>query len=92
MLSLSFVRRVCVSCKCCENVLLHPEQLFLFLFLFLFWFLCACVGLLDDTIIVFTTDNGAPDTHFDGATVSNYPLRGGKGTLWEGGVKGAAFV
>ena len=49
-------------------------------------------GLLENTLIVFTTDNGAPNPHFDGATMSNYPLRAGKGTLWEGGIHGAAFV
>ena len=49
-------------------------------------------GMLENTIILFTTDNGAPDGHFDKATMSNWPLRGGKATLWEGGVRGTSFI
>lgn len=36
-------------------------------------------GIEDDTMIFFCSDNGAP------APGSNGPLRGGKGTVWEGG-------
>jgi len=39
--------------------------------------------MVDNTIIVFTSDNGAPY----GNGGSNYPLRGTKGTLCEGGIK-----
>jgi len=39
-------------------------------------------GLYDNTLIVWTTDNGAP-VQVGG---SNGPLRGGKGSNWEGGV------
>ncbi|XP_075540031.1 arylsulfatase B-like [Dermacentor variabilis] len=49
--------------------------------------------MLDDTIIVFSSDNGA--AVFDSAMVnlgSNWPLRGAKTTLWEGGVRSAAFM
>merc|ERR1712106_905966 len=44
--------------------------------------------LYNDTIIVFTSDNGGAISH--GA--SNYPLRGTKGTLFEGGTRATTFV
>jgi len=49
-------------------------------------------GMLSDTIIVFTTDNGAPIARNSGIGGSNYPLRGGKQSIFEGGVRGVAFV
>ncbi|XP_044731215.1 arylsulfatase B-like [Chrysoperla carnea] len=48
--------------------------------------------MLDNTIIVFMSDNGAPSVGMYQNYGSNYPLRGVKETLWEGGVRGAAFV
>lgn len=48
-------------------------------------------GMWDDTFILFTTDNGGPeDIQESGA--NNYPLRGGKYSWYEGGVRGTAFV
>lgn len=41
-------------------------------------------GLEDNTLIVFLSDNGGPTKEL---TSSNAPLRGGKGTLWEGGIR-----
>lgn len=49
-------------------------------------------GLYNNSVIVFTTDNGGPAAGYDQNMASNYPLRGVKSTLWEGGVRGAAFV
>ena len=43
-------------------------------------------GMIDNTILLFTSDNGA--YHFG----SNYPLRGGKRSYLEGGVRGVSFV
>ncbi|XP_076040498.1 arylsulfatase B-like [Oratosquilla oratoria] len=45
-------------------------------------------GLYDNTIIVFTSDNGAPKSNIN----RNKPLRGNKGSVWEGGTKTSAFV
>ena len=48
-------------------------------------------GLFDTALIIFTTDNGGPAAS-DGNMASNYPLRGRKATLWEGGLRGVGFV
>jgi arylsulfatase A-like enzyme len=43
----------------------------------------------DDTVIVFSSDNGGPGS---GTITDNGPLRAGKGTLFEGGVRVCAFA
>ncbi len=54
-------------------------------------------GTLDDTLVIFTSDNGAmqgpvlesPELggYELGNVTTNYPLRGGKVQLWEGGIR-----
>ncbi|XP_073245668.1 arylsulfatase B-like [Porites lutea] len=49
-------------------------------------------GLYNNSVIVFSTDNGGPAAGFDMNSACNYPLRGVKATLWEGGVRGVGFL
>lgn len=44
-----------------------------------------------NTLMVFSADNGGP-AFSDQQAASNYPLRGGKYQLWEGGIRATAFV
>ncbi|KAE9524382.1 hypothetical protein AGLY_015219 [Aphis glycines] len=59
--------------------------------------------ILQNTIIVFMSDNGSPSFDSSGRNYgsnvgvtanwgSNFPYRGIKNTLWEGGVKSASFI
>lgn len=53
------------------------------------------LGLRDDTIVVFFSDNGGVHFHEEPAGVpitSNAPLRGGKATIYEGGTREACIV
>lgn len=43
-------------------------------------------GLLDNTLIIFTSDNGGLSTA-EGSPTTNAPLRAGKGWLYEGGIR-----
>ncbi|XP_072018406.1 arylsulfatase I-like [Amphiura filiformis] len=44
-------------------------------------------GLYDNSVIFFSSDNGAPPRFGN-----NWPMRGGKGTLFEGGIHAVGFI
>ncbi len=46
-------------------------------------------GLRENTLILFSSDNGGPAP---GKVTSNIPLRAGKGTIYEGGIRVCAFA
>ncbi|MDF9799394.1 arylsulfatase A-like enzyme [Catalinimonas alkaloidigena] len=49
------------------------------------------LGLEDNTIVVFTSDNGGVASG-DAFSTTNLPLRGGKGYQWEGGIREPYFI
>ena len=48
--------------------------------------------MLSSTLIIVTTDNGGPTTECSTTGQSNWPLRGSKCSVWEGGTRGTAFI
>ncbi|MFK5974505.1 MAG: sulfatase [Flavobacteriaceae bacterium] len=48
-------------------------------------------GIEDNTIVIFTSDNGGVASG-DSFSTSNLPLRGGKGYQWEGGIREPYFI
>ena len=49
------------------------------------------LGLADETIVCFTSDNGGVSSG-DAFSTSNLPLRGGKGRQWEGGIREPFYI
>jgi arylsulfatase A-like enzyme len=49
-------------------------------------------GLMDNTILIYASDNGAQTEGSQMGAGSNYPLRGSKGSLFEGATRVPAFV
>ena len=49
------------------------------------------LGLSENTIVVFTSDNGGVSAG-DGKATSNLPYRGGKGRQWEGGIREPYYI
>jgi len=49
-------------------------------------------NLIENSIIVFVSDNGAGDRGVFPNSGSNWPLRGVKGTLWEGSLRVPSFI
>ncbi len=51
------------------------------------------LGVADNTVVILTSDNGGFINKFEGQTVTdNAPLRSGKGSLYEGGIRVPAMI
>jgi arylsulfatase A-like enzyme len=48
-------------------------------------------GMWDETLMILTSDNGGPSGPTESGS-NNYPLRGGKYSFFEGGIRATAFV
>ncbi len=49
------------------------------------------LGIADETLVIFFSDNGGLSTS-EGSPTSNLPLRGGKGWLYEGGIREPGII
>ena len=49
-------------------------------------------GIWESTLLVFVADNGGPTNGDEGTASNNFPMRGGKNTLWEGGTRVVGVV
>lgn len=49
-------------------------------------------GLADNTLIIFSSDNGGNVNCCGQVTSSNYPYRGGKRAMYEGGIRSPSFI
>ena len=49
-------------------------------------------GMWDNTLIVFSTDNGGPTDGTNNNMMNNFPLRSGKGETFEGGIRAVGFM
>lgn len=49
-------------------------------------------GMLDNTVVVFSSDNGADTNSTNKNSASSWPFKGQKVTPWEGGVHCPALV
>ena len=49
-------------------------------------------GQWSSSLVVFVSDNGGPTHGNEGTASNNFPMRGGKNTLWEGGTRVVAAV
>ncbi|CAG9804053.1 unnamed protein product [Chironomus riparius] len=49
-------------------------------------------NLLNDTIVVFFSDNGGPSVNLHSTKASNYPFRGQKGSGWDGAIRTGAII
>ena len=52
----------------------------------------AAANATDNTLVVFVSDNGGPTNGHEDTQSNNYPMRGGKNTLWEGGLRVVGVV